>query len=350
MPLDGSPRILITRTSAVGDCILTLPMLCALRKHYPRAMLAWVTEPGPAQLLGEHPDLDQLLVVSKGWLKSLTRIKEIRKTLQELQIDTVLDPQSLTKSAALGWLSGATRRIGFARPRGRELALWLNREHHLPAAPHIVDAQLELLQQLNIKTGAARFRLPAWPEAESVAEQFVRRSHLGGGFVVLNPGAGWESRVWPAESYGRLARMLGEQLNLPSAVVWSGSDERSAADRIQEKSGGHAVLAPPTTLRELAGILRRARLFVGSDTGPLHLAGAVGTRCVGLYGTTHPDASGPYGDHHQVVQAYFQKYQTSRERRRATNDAMQAITPETVFQACQDQLQFNTLPAEPNAA
>ena len=130
----------------------------------------------------------------------------------------------------------------------------------------------------------------------------------------------------------------------------SGEVERSAADRIQEKSGGHAVLAPSTTLRELAGILRRARLFIGSDTGPLHLAGAVGTRCVGLYGTTHPDASGPYGDHHQVVQAYFQKYQTSRERRRATNDAMQAITPEHVFQSCQHQLQFKTSPAQPNAA
>ncbi|MEE3370899.1 MAG: glycosyltransferase family 9 protein [Planctomycetota bacterium] len=350
MPLDGSPRILITRTSAVGDCILTIPMLCALREHYPQAMLAWVTEPGPAQILGDHPDLDQLLVTPKGWLKSPARIRRIRHELRELQIDTVLDPQSLTKSAALGWLSGAARRIGFARPRGRELAIWLNRDCHVATAPHLVDAQLELLQQLDVKPGTARFRLPAWPEAEPLAEQFVRQSHLGGGFVVLNPGAGWESRVWPAESYGRLARQLGEELNLPSVVVWSGAAERAAAERIQEKSGGHAVLAPPTTLRELAAILRRTQLFVGSDTGPLHLASAVGTRCVGLYGTTHPDASGPYGDQHRVVQAYFQQYQTSRERRRATNEAMQAITPETVFQVCHNQLQCTSSTAEPNAA
>lgn len=350
MPLDGSPRILITRTSAVGDCILTLPMLCALRTHYPQAMIAWVAEPGPAQILGDHPDLDQLVVVSKGWLKSPARIMQTRRALRELQIDTVLDPQSLTKSAALGWLSGAPRRIGFARPRGRELALWLNRDRHVSATSHIVDAQLELLQRLDIKTGEARFRLPVWPEAEPLAEQLVRQSHLGGGFIVLNPGAGWKSRVWPAESYGRLARMLGEELNLPTAVVWSGVAERAAAERIQEKSGGHAVLTPPTTLRELAAILRRAQLFVGSDTGPLHLAAAVGTRCVGLYGTTHPDASGPYGEQHQVVQAYFQQYQTSRGRRRATNDAMQAITPERVFRSCQDQLPITTSTAEPNAA
>ena len=350
MPLDGSPRILITRTSAVGDCILTLPMLCALRKHYPQAMLAWVTEPGPAQILGEHPDLDQLLVISKGWLKSPAEIRRIGRELRELRIDTVLDPQSLTKSAALGWLSGAAQRIGFARPRGRELSIWLNRDCHVATASHIVDAQLELLQQLDVKPGTARFRLPAWPEAEPVAEQFVRRAHLGVGFVVLNPGAGWESRVWPAESYGRLARQLGEELNLPTAVVWSGAAERAAAERIQEKSGGHAVLAPSTTLRELAAILRRAQLFVGSDTGPLHLASAVGTRCVGLYGTTHPDASGPYGNQHEVVQAYYQQYPTSREQRRATNDAMQAITPERVFQACHAQLQGTSSTAASNAA
>ena len=350
MPLDGSPRILIARVSAVGDCILTLPMLCALRKHYPAAMLAWVAEPGPAQLLADHPDLDQLLVVSKGWLKSPTKIMQIRRTLRQLQIEIALDPQSLTKSAALGWLAGSPRRIGFARPRGRELALWLNRDKHVPAVPHIVDAQLELLKRLDIKTGEARFRLPAWPEAELVADQFVRQSHLGEGFVVLNPGAGWGSRIWPAEDYGLLARMLGEQMNIPSAVVWSGESEYAAAECIRKKSAGHAVLAPPTTLRELAAVLRRARLFVGSDTGPLHLAGAVGTRCVGLYGTTHPDASGPYGDRHRVVQAYFQHYETSRQRRRATNDAMRAITSEQVFQCCQEMLQAPGDAAESNAA
>jgi len=338
MSLDGSPRILITRVSAVGDCILTLPMLCALRQNYPDAMLAWVAEPGPAQLLDGHPDLDQLIVAPKGWLQSPATILQLRKQLRQLRIETVLDPQSLTKSSALGWLSGARRRIGFARPRGRELACWLNRENHTPTALHIVDAQLELLKRLDVASSRVEFRLPTDPAAEQVVDQFLRQAHLGQGFVVLNPGAGWKSRSWPAEHYGLLARALGEQLNIPSAVVWSGDEERCAAQRIREKSAGHAILAPRTNLRELAALLERARLFVGSDTGPLHLAGAVGTQCVGLYGTTHPSASGPYGETHQVVQAYFQEYRRSRARRRASNDAMQAITPDRVFARCRDLL------------
>ena len=334
MPLDGSPRILITRVSAVGDCILTLPVLCALRRNYPDAMLAWVAEPGPAQLLEGHPDLDHLVIAPKRWLKPPATIRQLRRQLRELKIETVLDPQSLTKSSALGWLSGASRRIGFARPRGRELSGLLNHENHPAVAPHIVDAQLELLTRLGIESSHAEFRLPTVPEAEQTADRFLREAHLGRGFVALNPGAGWESRVWPAEHYGLLARSLGEQLNIPSTVVWAGGDEHRAAERIREKSAGHAVLAPRTSLRELAALLRRARLFVGSDTGPLHLAGAVGTRCVGLYGTTHPSASGPYGRAHRVVQEYFQEYRTSRARRAAANHAMQAITPEQVFECC----------------
>jgi ADP-heptose:LPS heptosyltransferase len=152
-------------------------------------------------------------------------------------------------------------------------------------------------------------------------------------FAVVNTGAGWYSRVWPAERYGAIASHLGEEHGLPTVVVWAGPSERAWAHETVELSGGHAVLAPPTSLGELAELLRQARLYIGSDTGPMHLASAVGTPCVALFGTTRPQISGPYGSQHVCVQEYYQAG-TCRQRRKGANDAMRAIQVEAVRKAC----------------
>lgn len=143
--------------------------------------------------------------------------------------------------------------------------------------------------------------------------------------------------MWPTESYARVVRQLDAEAGLPSVVIWAGSREREWAEAIVAQSSGGAVLAPATTLRELAALLRRACLYVGSDTGPTHLAAAVGTPCVALFGTTRPEVSGPYGSAHRCLQEYYQQG-SSRERRRAANDAMRAIAWERVFEACQQVL------------
>lgn len=332
-----SPRILICRLSAVGDCILTTPMVCALRDRFPNAFLAWAVEPAASSLLADHPALDRLIVVDKGWLKSWKTIRVVREELRALKFDIAIDPQSLSKSAMLAWLSGAKQRIGFQAPRGRELSLWLNNRFIKTTAQHLVDCQFELLQPLGIESPQLQFRLPANPPAEEKANAFLRSAHLTGGYVVMNPGAGWDSRLWPADRYGRVARSLGQRHQIPTLVVWAGDRERAWAEQILTHSGGHAVLAPATTLTELAGLLRHARLFLGSDTGPLHLAGAVGTTCVGLHGTTRHQESGAYGSRHISIQDHYQAG-TSRVRRRAGNDAMRAIQVDCVVQACEEVL------------
>ena len=139
------PRILITRLSAIGDCILTMPVACALRRKFPDALLAWVVEPGPAKLLRGHECLDELIVVKKGWLKSPSHVWRLRHRLRQLRPDIAIDPQGLTKSSIVAYMSGARRRIGFAKPLGRELSTWLNNELHKPKTLHLVDRQLELL-------------------------------------------------------------------------------------------------------------------------------------------------------------------------------------------------------------
>jgi lipopolysaccharide heptosyltransferase I len=325
-------RILITRLSAIGDAILTLPVLCALRDHFPDAFLAWAAEPGPAAVLRGHACLDELIVVPKGWLKSPRLAWELRSQLRARRFDVTIDPQSLTKSSALAWLSGAQRRLGFARPRGRELSVWFNNELCQPTHTHPGDCQLELLQLLDVRPRDVRFAVPDDPGARAAVEAFLGQSGLDRGFAVINPGASWDSKLWPAERFSQVAAHLGAG-GVPAVVVWAGQREAQWAQQIVAGANGHAVLAPATTLPELAALLRRARLYVGSDTGPMHLSAAVGTPCVALFGTTRPEDSGPYGAGHVTIQEYYQAG-TSRARRKAANDAMQAISVGRVCEAC----------------
>ncbi|MCA9119528.1 MAG: glycosyltransferase family 9 protein [Planctomycetaceae bacterium] len=333
-----STRFLISRLSAIGDCVLTLPLVCAIREHFPHAHIAWVTQPGPATLLDGHHAIDELIVVSKRWMKSPHEIRQLRSKLRAARFDIAIDPQGLTKSSLISWLSGAKRRIGFSQPRGRELSRWLNSELVTPSKDHIVDAQLELLKPLGIATPAVQFDLPIRPQVERRVNAMIQSAHLNCEFVALNPGAGWDSKLWSTYRFGRVARCLGERYQIPSYVLWSGERERAWAEEIVACSGGRALLAPPTTLPELAAITRRARLFVGSDTGPLHIAAAVGTPCVGLFGSTRPQDSGAYGQQHLHVQKSFQDG-TSRQRRRACNDAMLEIDVDSVVAACEESLQ-----------
>jgi ADP-heptose:LPS heptosyltransferase len=176
-----------------------------------------------------------------------------------------------------------------------------------------------------------RFELAV--EQHETIERFVHEAGWERGFAVLNPGAGWDSKLWPPVRFAQVAQHLGARHRLPSVVVWAGDRERTWAEQIVVHSAGYARLAPPTSLPELASLFRRSRVCVAGDTGPLHLAAAVGTACVGLYGTTRPADSGPYGSQHESVQAYFH-HGTARARRRATNDAMQAIEVAQVTAAC----------------
>ena len=157
---------------------------------------------------------------------------------------------------------------------------------------------------------------------------------MGGGFALLNPGAGWPSKRWPVERFAAVARHLGRERHLPSVVVWAGAAEWSWADQIITTSGGWAHIAPRTTLLELAELARRARLFVGSDTGPLHLASAVGTPCVGLFGPMPAERNGPYGLQHISLQKVCLEG-SRRSLRRADNESMRAIEIDEVCAACE---------------
>jgi lipopolysaccharide heptosyltransferase I len=326
-------RILIVRLSAIGDVLHGAPVLCALRAALPHAFLAWVAEGHNGDLLRNHPALDELIVVPRGWLKSPRTAWEVRRKLQRGRFDTAIDLQGLTKSAVAARLSGARRRIGIGGPDGREVSQWLNNELVSPKQTHVIDRNLELLRPLGIERPNVRFDLETSPADASAANLMLQNLGLDR-FAMINPGAGWASKIWPADRFAGVARSLGRSRTLRSLVVWAGPQERQWAEQIVAASDGWATMAPSTSLGELAALTRRAQLFVSSDTGPLHLAVAVGTPSVGLFGPMPAERNGPYGSLHVSVQKMCLTG-SSRERRTAGPESMEAISVEHAVAACE---------------
>ena len=332
MPRMQSPRILIVRLSAIGDVIQSMPIACALRERFPKAFLAWAVESHAGQLLRGHEALDELITLPRGWLKSPGGVWRLRRLLRGRRFDMAIEAQGLTKAAIVAWLSGAARRIGFGVPWGRELSRWLNTETVATPGPHIVQRNMQLLRPLGIESPAVRFQAPEHPEDRQAAERIIRQAGLESGFAIINGGAGWPSKLWPADRYAAVAAHLGTAWKLAVLVVWAGDKEKETGQRIVAGSQGHARLAPTTTLTELAALARRAKTFIGSDTGPLHLAAAVGTPCVGLYGPWSREVHGPYGLQHIALQkAHF--VGSTRQRRAAPPQVMEAISIEDVCAA-----------------
>lgn len=329
-----SPRILIVRLTAIGDVIHGIPVACAIRDALPNAFIGWVVEGTAGDVLEGHRAIDALVRVPRRYWKSAREVWRMRQRLRSLNFDTAIDLQCLTKSAITAWLSGARKRIGKAGSEGRELSGWFHNELIQPSGTHVIEHYLSMLRPLGISSPAVRFDLPERPGEAAFADNFLRTSGLARArFAVLNPGAGWPSKVWPAERYGALARHLFQKHGLRSVAVWGLPSEISLAESIVGASNEHALLAPPTTMLELASLCRRAALFVGSDTGPMHLAVAVGTPTISMHGPSRADWCGAYGPLNARMQIRYEAG-SSLERRRADDSAMRAIAIPMVERAC----------------
>ena len=334
----GKPlRILICRLSHIGDCLLTLPLLRALRQAYPQSFIAWAVEKPTHTLLANHPDLDELIIVDRSWMKRPSSFIATRRRMQSYRFNITLDPQSICKSALLAWTTGAKNRLGFSGVHGRELSKWFNNRLTEPSSTHLVDRSLELLSLLGIPVSPPQFHLPLDPAADDFIQTWFTDSHSSRPFVAVNPGASWPSKQWECDRFAKVAHQLAAEFNITSVVTWAGDQEKSMAEQIVADAAGAAVLAPATTLPQLTALFKRAQLFVGCDTGPLHLAATVGTPCVGLHGPTRPQDSGAYGPKHASIQSWYQAG-TSRQRRGGANDAMRDISVAQVVDACRSQL------------
>jgi ADP-heptose:LPS heptosyltransferase len=330
-------RALVVRLSSIGDVVHTLPALAALKVA--GWDVGWAVEPASRPLLTGHPLLSHLVPVPPARRFVLGEARWARDALRGFGYDVALDFQGLWKSVAWARLSGAPRALGFGRPYRRERlsSLLLTEEmDQPPEASHVIDKNLALLRGLGIEAiGAREFPFPAWtPEAQATATD-LRDLGLRD-FVVLNPGGGWQGKLWPAERYGAVAAGLRAN-GLRSLVTW-GPGEEPLADHVVAASDGAALKCHPTTLPEYAELARRARLVVAADTGPLHIACAVGTPVVGIYGPTDPARNGPFSPADVVVRRTPLCSPCHKQRCAIHEGVMLAITDAEVLAAIERRL------------
>lgn len=287
-------RLLVLRLSALGDVIHTIPAVVSLKDS---AEITWVVEAPYAELVELVAGVKTLPVRMKTWTRDpragIDAIAKMRG------VDASIDFQGLLKSAVFGFLSGARTRYGFDTDAVREkpALLFTNRRVKVDTAGHVVDQNLELARGTQLHGQPATGNWQLFPKEVPGCENTI----------VLLPGAGKPNKIWP--HFRELAKRIG-----PRALVVWGPGERELA----EATG--ARIAPPTSLRELAGILRKAALVIGGDTGPLHLADALGTRVVGLYGPTDPSRNGPYHQPGRVIDRF------------RTTKSMESISVEEVME------------------
>ena len=314
--MTAAPRaIALVKLSALGDVVHTTPVVEALADAFPAARLTWVVERPAAPLLAAHPRLDDVVTIdTRAWRRVRTppaalalarTLRDLRQRLRAARFDVAVDLQGLMKSGAVTAATSAPLRIGFAAGFRRERMNGLFTNRHVtppPAARHVVEQYLALLEPLGVRSPRVVFRLPARAAADGRVEEFFAEVGLKphGRVVVLNAGAGKPAKCWPVDRFADLATRVAREAGARVLVLW-GPGEEEAGRAIAEASG--AVLAPPTDVETLVAVVRRASLMVAADTGPLHVAAAVGVPCVGLYGPTSAERNGPYGAGHRTVSA-----------------------------------------------
>lgn len=335
--MDAPRSIVIVRLSAIGDVLHSVPAAVALKKAFPKTVIGWAVEGRAADVLAGHPAVDHLFRLPRGWLKSPRAVFSLRQQLRRFGPDVAIDMQGLLKSAVATALSGAPTRIGYARPTSRELAWWAYTHAVHATAPHIIERHCELLVPLGVVRRSIDFDMPRWPVSRARVREWLATARLHTPFAVINPGAGWASKLWPVDRFAAVARAMHERHGMRSVVAWGGGQERAAADAIVAQAGDAALLAPPTTLQDLGELVREARLFISSDTGPLHLAAAVGTPCVGLFGPVPARRNGPYGPQHVSVEPSITLRPAWSERKTDAH-AMAGIAVEQVVEAVDRQL------------
>jgi len=298
---DPAQRFLIVRLSSIGDIVHALPAAGALAETFPQAEIHWVVERRHALLLQGNPHLQHIVVLDTlEWRNRLTTSatwQEIRNGVSDLRrtsYDAALDFQGLWKSAVVAWLSRARERIGFAKRWLREPSAGVLYTQRVspPEGVHVVKENLALVERLGARTQSWQFPLPRNAEDDAYVGKELATLNSGK-FIIVNPGGGWPSKCWSPENYAALIRHLAGARRDQILLTGSPSEEPLIAGILQS-AGALCARYFPTTLVQFIALARRARLFIGTDTGPLHLAAAVGTPIVGIYGPTDPVRNGPF--------------------------------------------------------
>ncbi|MEZ4598889.1 MAG: lipopolysaccharide heptosyltransferase I [Syntrophotaleaceae bacterium] len=308
-------KALVVKTSALGDVVHALPVLAWLKSADPGIEIDWLVEEGFASLLEGHPLLRKVHRLGlkrwrrQGWRATLGGVREVIGNLRREKYDLVLDLQGNSKSALFTLFSGAARRYGFDRTGVREWPNLLATNHKVKLGPddhHISERSLAVARAALPEGKGAP---PAGPMHVSEEAGAAVSRHLAAlglenrPLVVLQYGTTWVTKLWPLECWQELVGRLCREGDLRPVLIWGNDDEHEACREISKAAQGMAVIWPRGSLPELVALLKKADLVVGGDTGPIHIAAAVGTPTVSLFRVTDATRNGPRGEAHIRLQA-----------------------------------------------
>lgn len=339
-------KILIVRLGAIGDVANALVVANAIKAESPETEIGWVVHGLARPLVEGHPSVDRVHHWQRGG-----GFGELRRVIRELKscgYELAIDLQRIAKSALLVRCSGAPRILGFDRARSKELSWLLTKEHLQPSDPHahMVDQYMEFVRYLGIGNPNPEHALPNLPDAETRAEEIV--GELGGPPILINLGASKPANRWVPGRFGELALEAQQTFGAPVCLIGGPDDREMFAEDLRRIEGSDAVtdLVGSTTLPELWALERRSRLFVGLDTGPMHLAVAVGLPCVILFGAADHRRTGPFGDRNRIVRVSVPCAPCNRrECPLPRHDCMEDITTKSVLRTMAEVME----PAAPSA-
>jgi len=342
-------KVLIVKVSALGDIVHALPVLAYLHEACPGLTVDWLLETGFAPILEGHPLVNRTLHLdTRGWRKQGVRASvkgalQVISALRRERYDVVLDLQGNSKSGLFTWLSGAPKRFGFDKSQARESLNLLATNHkvHIPSDCHYIGRRYLQIARTAFPAGPEvplAGPLPVQDQAAQTVDALLRRHGLEAkGFFVCHYGTTWETKKWPLQHWCELVSRLAAQ-GRQLVLTWGNDDERRAAESMAEASQGRAVIWPRGSLQELIALLAAARLVIGADTGPIHIAAAVNTPTLSLFRVTDSERNGPPGPHHKRLQARMDCSPCLRKACERDRECGHSIPVEVVLDAVDAQL------------
>ncbi len=328
----SEPRFLAVRLGSLGDIVHTFPAVSGLRNSFPRAEIIWLTHPRWVNLVASSGLATQIWPVDS---RNLASVRQTVAKIRAQRWNAAIDYQGLWKSALLPFLAGVPKRIGFSSETIREFGVPILYTDRVPArAAHIADQNGELSLRAGAQTAVGPIKL----QVNETDRQRVCSDLVAAGidrYVVLSPGGGWRSKCWPAKRFGELCRKIREDLNV-RCVINYGPGEENLAAAVKSASGNADPFLYDGELGQLMALLQGAQCIVGGDTGPLHLAIALGTKAVAIFGPTNPTRNGPYPPQPFVLRD--PEAGTTHKRETQTNPSLLKISVAQVFDAVQRRL------------
>ena len=304
--------ILIIKLSAIGDVVHSLPLLEVLRGSFPASRIDWVIEEAASNIVEGHPDLDELIVFPrKSWLDRFTGKREyinvgrelitFFKELRRREYHVVIDLQGLLKSGVLTFIARGSRKIGLNGAREGSSVFVKERVSFPGPEIHALDRYLCVAKHLRIADPVWNGKIPIYDTDKRYVDDLLVGLEVNRALVAINPMAKWESKLWDLERFACLADVINTNLGVTTILTGSESDKIAIEKIVRGMTTKALNLAGKTNLKQLAYLYGKCKVVVSTDSGPMHMAAAMGSSVVGIFGPTSPLRTGPYGRNHRVV-------------------------------------------------